>query len=280
MNSSIRQVLAHLDLSDTCADRLAVARDIAGRCGAALTAMYAVTPSFLEVPFAGQVGPVVAGAFEELDRQRREKVRTVFEEAMRRPGVVAEWSETREFPVMNAFIEQAMHADLLVLGQREPGRDSDDGLPPDFNEAAVIGSGRPASLVPYTGWKSTLGRTVAIAWKPSRESARAVSAALPLLCKAERVHVLAWDEPAPPSVSGHRLDLASWLHLHGVEAEFHREGGLPDALGDILLSRAFDLGADLLVMGCYGHSRVRELVLGGVTRTVFRSTTLPVLMAH
>lgn len=83
-----------------------------------------------------------------------------------------------------------------------------------------------------------------------------------------------------PAIGGERLDLRGYLKLHGVEATWHREGEEPEELGQLLLSRTFDLEADLLVMGCYGHSRVREWLLGGTSRVVLQSMTLPVLMAH
>jgi nucleotide-binding universal stress UspA family protein len=100
-----------------------------------------------------------------------------------------------------------------------------------------------------------------------------------MLQRARRVHVLSWSG-AEEAVSGQRLDLDGYLKLHGVAATWHREAGEPELLGELLLSRAFDLEADLLVMGCYGHSRAREWVLGGTSRTVLQSMTLPVLMAH
>ena len=100
-----------------------------------------------------------------------------------------------------------------------------------------------------------------------------------MLERARRVHVLSSSD-ADDAVSGQRLALDSYLKLHGVEATWHRETGEPELLGELLLSRAFDLEADLLVMGCYGHSRAREWVLGGTSRTVLRSMTLPLLMAH
>jgi len=96
--------------------------------------------------------------------------------------------------------------------------------------------------------------------------------ALPLLQRAKQVHVAGWDsEPR---------DLEHLFYHHGIDAVFHREGKAPAHVGEYMLSRAAELGADLLVMGCYGHSRARELVLGGASRTVLDSMTLPVLMVH
>ncbi len=131
----------------------------------------------------------------------------------------------------------------------------------------------------YAGLPPQVGQTVVIAWKATREAARAVTAAVPLLQRAQRVHIVKWDD-GQEAIEGARLDLAGYLKLRGVEATWHREGPEPDALGEHLLSRAFDLEADLLVMGCYGHNRAREWVLGGTSRTVLESMTLPVLMAH
>jgi nucleotide-binding universal stress UspA family protein len=108
----------------------------------------------------------------------------------------------------------------------------------------------------------------------------AVVAALPILRQAKKVHVLCWDEEESPSVHGAPLDLVGYLRQHGVEVDWRHGGPAPEKLGDELLSRTFDLGADLLVMGCYGHSRAREWVLGGTSRSILASMTLPVLMAH
>ncbi|RZJ07052.1 MAG: universal stress protein, partial [Haliea sp.] len=124
------------------------------------------------------------------------------------------------------------------------------------------------------------GQTAVIAWKETPQAARAVAAAMPLLQRARRVHVLHWVQEPEPGVTGQRLDLKGYLHLHGIDAVWHEGGQEPHAVGELVLSRAFDLDADLLVMGCYGHSRAREFVLGGTSRTVFESMTLPVLMAH
>jgi len=97
--------------------------------------------------------------------------------------------------------------------------------------------------------------------------------------RARKVHILAWGQEEGGVTGG--LDLDGYLKLRGIEPTWHREAAAePGFLGELLLSRAFDLEADLLVMGCYGHSRAREWVLGGTSRTILRSMTLPVLMAH
>ena len=280
MKASLTQLLVHLDASPQAMQRLEVARQIAQGQGAAVTALYAVTPTLIEMPFAPEVGPEVLSALRDLDDERRKGVHAAFERIVATPGVHAAWAESEDFPVMTVFSQQALYADLLVLGQHNPSAEAPSGVPFDFVETVLAMSGKPSLVLPYVAVPPVVGETIVIAWKPTREAARAVSAAVPLLQRARNVHVLSWagEEEA---IGGSRLDLAGYLRLRGVEATWHREGGEePEALGELLLSRAFDLEADLLVMGCYGHSRAREWVLGGTSRTVLRSMTLPVLMAH
>jgi len=279
MKESLTQLLVHLDGSPRAARRLAVARAIAQTHGAAVTALYAVTPALLVVPFAPEAGASVAEALGQIDEERRTQARRIFDRSVATAGVRAEWAEVQDYPIVPAFARQALYADLLVLGQHDPSDPEAAGVPFDFAQTVMATSGKPALIVPYADLGATLGQTIVIAWKPTREAARAVSAAVPLMQRARRVHVLSWGRE-DEDVAGARLDLDGYLKLRGVEPTWHREGDEPDFMGDLLLSRAFDLDADLMVMGCYGHSRAREWVLGGTSRTVLQSMTLPVLMAH
>lgn len=280
MNACAAQLLVHLDASPQAAQRLELARRIGQAQGAAVTALYAVTPRFVELPFAPEIGPGIAAALRDVDDGLRLQARKAFDQELATPGWPVAWAEVRDDPVMGAFAQQALYADLLVLGQHDPDSQQASGVPSDFAETVMVASGKPALILPYTGRPpELLGGIVVIAWKAAREAARAVSAALYLLQRARRVHVLTWSGDDEP-IDGNRLDLSGYLKLRGVEAVWHEQGEAPQALGELLLSRAFDLEADLLVMGCYGHSRAREWVLGGTSRTVLRSMTLPVLMAH
>jgi nucleotide-binding universal stress UspA family protein len=123
---------------------------------------------------------------------------------------------------------------------------------------------------------------VLVGWDSSREATRAINDAMPLLQAAQAVTVLAIDPTDGPAGHGEMpgADIALHLARHGVKATIESTVSAGIGIGNVLLSRASDLGADLLVMGAYGHSRVRELVLGGSTRTVIESMTLPVLMSH
>lgn len=280
----MKQFLVHFDDSRQAVQRLQLARRLASAHGGVVTALYTVTPALLAVPMAAEAGAAAVAPLRELDEQRVATAKAAFETAMEMErGVRAHWAEVAGYPVVTAFSGQALYADLVVIGQHDPETGGASGVPPDLVESVVIGAGRAALVVPFTGPPATDARKIAIAWKPTREAARALAAAQPLLQKAGSVDVLAWggDGGEDDAVRGSRLDLAGWLRQRGIEATWHREGGPePEFVGEQLLSRACDLGSDLLVMGCWGHSRAREFVFGGATRTVLQSMTVPVLMAH
>jgi nucleotide-binding universal stress UspA family protein len=271
------QVLVHMDASPTAARRLAYAVALAGGCNAALTALYAVPPAFMELPFAPVAGPGVAAVMQQLDDEQRLAARAQFERAQDKG--VARWAEVRDPPVLATFVQQALFADLLVMSMPDaaaPGRASGS---PDFALATLLDSGRPTVLLP-TAWQAAMPpRIVMLAWKPCRQAMCAVMGALPLLTSAQEVHVVGWPGDQLKA-EGAMLDLSVFLARHGVRAQWHLHGLEPHDVGQALLAKAAELKADLLVMGCYGHSRVRERLLGGTTRTVLNGMTLPVLMAN
>ncbi|WP_426146240.1 universal stress protein [Polaromonas sp. DSR2-3-2] len=280
MNESFAQLLVHMDALPKAQQRLEAARRLGQAQGAAVTALYAVMSHFVELPFAPEIGPGIASALQDIDDQQRRLARTAFDQALATPGTAVEWAEIRQDPMMAAFAQQAFYADLMVLGQHDPSTASSSGVPSDFAENVMVMSGKPALILPYAGMPpAVIGETVVIAWKPAREAARAVSVAMPLLKRARRIVILSWSG-GDAKVVGKRLDLRGYLRLNGITADWLEQGDEPSALGEVLLSRSFDMGADLLVMGCYSHSRAREWVLGGTSRTVLESMTLPVLMAH
>ena len=278
MSTSLAQLLVHLDTSPQALQRLDVACRLGQAHGAAVAALYAVMPSLVELPFSPEIGADMAASLLSIDEEQRTRVRTAFYQSRQASDVHATWAEICDLSFTAAFSQQALYADLLVLGQLDPSN-VPPGVPADFVESVLADSGKPALILPYINVPVSIGETVVVAWKPTREAARAIRAAVPLLQRARSVQILAWGDD-DEGISGERLDLNRYLALHGVEATWHHEGEEPRALGELLLSRAFDLNADLLVMGCYGHSRAREWVLGGTSRTVLEAMTLPVLMAH
>ncbi len=192
------------------------------------------------------------------------------------------------FPVTAAYgdvsgWEQLVDAfyDLVVVGQPNPdaGLTGAIGLRP---EEIVLSCGRPVLVVPYAGEFLDVGREILVAWNGSRESARALHDAMFLLPEAETVTIIEIDPPAPgaaaPAASA--AQVAAALTRRGIAAKAETETAGDIGVSDLLLSRAADLDVDLLVMGAYGHSRMREFILGGVSRDIFRHMTVPVLMSH
>jgi nucleotide-binding universal stress UspA family protein len=151
----------------------------------------------------------------------------------------------------------------------------------DFPERLALESGRPVVVVPYIGRYPNIGRNIVIAWKAARESARAVFDALPLLSAAQAVQILEVkerDDTRPALTADTSIAVA--LSRHGIRSTVRSTVAGDIGIGDEILSRLSDLGADLLVMGAYGHSRMREMIFGGATRHIFRHMTVPVLFAH
>jgi nucleotide-binding universal stress UspA family protein len=132
-------------------------------------------------------------------------------------------------------------------------------------------------VVPFAGELAASPDTMLVAWKPTRECARALAAAIPFLQSARQVHLVEAQADESQATS---MRVRDYLYLHGIPRVHEHARLSQDRAGEALLSLAADCDADLLVMGCYGHSRARELLLGGATRTVLDSMTLPVLMAH
>lgn len=277
--SSIRSVMVHLDGTSRSAARMVLARELAAVHDAQLTALFATNPPILPTPYEFAASSVALEALRSLRDEWRASARALFDqntESGRRRSV---WAELDESFVEAGVTRYALLADLLVLGQQQPDEPLLGLLPSGFVQSILSASGRPALVVPYAGEFAKVGDTVLVAWKPTAESARALKAALPLMQAARHVHVSTWGDP-PQATAGQAPDIGSYLKLHGIDARVRWEGEEAPRLGETLLSRAADYGADLLVMGCYGHSRAREFVLGGVSRTVLASMTLPVLMSR
>lgn len=180
----------------------------------------------------------------------------------------------------------ARAADLVVISQADPQATRGAA---DLPAYVISNSGRPVLLVPLAAPVPSVGRRILVSWDGGREAARAMLLALPLLKDAERVRIAVFEVAAAEHTVADALaaDPRPWLARHGIRAELtvhaidhQRRLSRRHEVGERLLSLAADEAADLLVMGAYGHSRFRESLLGGVTRTVLEAMRLPVLMAH
>jgi nucleotide-binding universal stress UspA family protein len=219
---------------------------------------------------------VLLEAMYEESRRSAEQALRGFEEASGVPSVATELVAVPPGQsVEDRFRWLARHFDLTIVQQPSPDRPVNDYM----LEAVLFGSGRPIIVVPYAHRVPAKFDTVVIAWDEGAAAARAISDALPLLKKAARVELVTVTQSSDSSGGASTIRMVEHLTRHNIQTTSR---SLPAAGGtaETLLSYAADALADLLVMGGYGHSRLRELILGGTTRTMLTSMTVPVLMAH
>lgn len=272
----IRHILMHVDSSEHTLNRLAVCRALSTRFGARVTALYATTPWLLLYPMSADGLGNVAAQLSDWDAQRLKTTEARISAAIAGDSAIR-WARLESETPFD-FAKEAVYADLLVLGRRDPDDAARDDVPSDFVPHAIVHSGKPALVLPPGENDVSPPGIILVAWNGSREAAAALTAALPFLHEANEVHIAHCSGDAADD--GGFVKLTSYLRLHGIEPQFH---SLPSAgrdAGAALLDQARAMRADLLVMGCYGHSRAREWVLGGTTRTILAKATLPVLMAH
>ncbi len=276
---AFKDLLVHVNSSKHCGQRLEVAIHLARTFDAHLAGLYTAPELYLPPYVEGQIAP----ALLELQRTRlaeaRHAAKADFEERMRRAGIAAEWREVEGWSAKMAALH-ARYADLMVIGQNDPDEPLDADV--DLPERVVLESARPVLMVPYAGTFPTLGQRVLVAWNASPQATRAVNDALPLLARAGKVSIMAVNPEGGGKGHGEvpGADIALHLARHGVKAEANHVYADDIAVGDMILSRAADLGADLIVMGAYGHARLREIVLGGATRSLLEHMTAPVFMSH
>lgn len=293
--NGIKHILALLNDSPRSEAVLALAAQLAARHGAALEALQAVEPAVSGAYLSPDAAGLAIELADKLDRDRRAEAAARVGRVAARHGIEIPLQSASLDPVQ-ASVEQARRTDLLVLSQRS----ANDGTAPGFAAGLLVRSGTPLlfvpavdSLPPGADGAPRCGRRVLVAWAPTRESTRALRDALPLLAAAEQVTLLRLADPEDDGPEPLEA-VAAWLQRHGVQAGLQRlaraetplqtrltAGWIPDVtVAEALLSYAADNDVDLIVMGGYGHTRVWELALGGVTRTMLQSMTVPVLMSH
>jgi nucleotide-binding universal stress UspA family protein len=284
----LKDILVHLDDSVRCLARLEVAAGLAAQHGAHLTGLFVVdlppAETFYGFP-SDYVDPNRAGDFIKRVRERvgaaAGRLQAAFGERCRRDGIEAEW-RLIEGVTAEVVPLHGRYADMLVLGQPDRSDPATGWRTADLPTTTLIGCGRPVLMVPFAGDFASVGQNVLIGWNASAEAARAVNDALPILAGARKVTVLSINQRRGIGGVGDvpAADIALHLARHGIKAEAAHRVATDISEGDALLSYAADIGADLLVIGLYGHSRMHEMVFGGVTRSLLAEMTVPVLMAH
>ncbi|UCH76124.1 MAG: universal stress protein [Rhodospirillales bacterium] len=274
---SLKDILVHVDSSREAPTTLAAACALARDSDAHLTGLTVDRPP--EIPGYAAI-EIPASALEIIQAQRKQaadKAREMFDKAVAAAGITdrSRWALAKGMPLETLSL-RARYTDLVVVSQSDP--EQEHASAEDLVDDLILVSGRPVLVVPYIGAPDRIGKKILVAWNASREAARAVADAMPILESAESVEVIAVEPNGIGDAPG--ADIAEHLARHGVNATASKTTGLDIEVGDVLLNHIADSGADMMVMGAYGHSRMRELVLGGATRHILQHMTVPVLLSH
>ena len=277
-----KDLLVHLDDGKGCARRIDVAVRLAAQHGAHLTGIFPIVEIPLLHHIREQIPPDLRASMAAEAQALADTALQAFRQAAAAGGVAhdAKVAHALGRTLTSVLSVHARCMDLLVLGQVDP--DERPYVAPHRPEEIVLSCGRPVLILPHDGARATLGERVLIGWDGSREAALVISQAMPFLRRASSVHVVSVKPESTASGEGEPSGAEVGVHLarHEVEVEVKSIETDRMPVGDALLAFAEDYGCDLLVMGASARSRLRELVLGGATRTILKDATLPVLMAH
>lgn len=288
--SDYRHVLVHVSDSDRTGRVVSRAASVAADHGASLLAVHAVEPLHLGAYLSPETAMTAASLGQEAERKRTAQAQAVVRTVAEARGLAIDFLSSGGDPVQ-AIYARSWVADLVVMGQPDP--EDHEGPSRRFASQVLVSAGCPVLFIPDTTPTDPCGTRILVAWSASRESARAVRDALPLLRRADAVEVLRFGAD-DLGLAGSPDAVVAYLAAHGVRATatvrpvrdipFSERLLTPTvvdaSIAELLLSHAADIDADLIVMGGYGHTRAYELVLGGVTRTLLGSMTVPVLMSH
>lgn len=278
---SYRTILVHVDESRRADERIKLAANIALAENAHLigAAMTGVSKALYKTRRIDPTAPIMAVNLDLL-RERANRALANFEALAKKIGVPSIEKRLVEDEAGVGMSLQARYCDLVVIGQTDPDEPSPETAP-DFPEFVVMTSARPVLIIPYAGRFDSVGKSALLAWDASMAATRAVANAIPFLQRAARVEVAVFNPAEQGGAYGEEpgADIALTLARHDIKVNVTQQvTSVP--VGEALLSLAVDLASDLIVMGGYGHARFREILLGGVTRTILESMTVPVLMSH
>src|SRR5262249_35367138 len=276
---SYKTILVHCNDKERLSRLLRVSAPLAGGVGGGLVGV-SVIPAIAVIPggIPGAADVIVIDEHAKVYRAENPAMKCAFEKAARAHNVVAEWCEgdAASSTVAHVVMRHARTADLVVALQT--ASDWKGSLELDIPERLALESGRPVLIVPNTGSHDPIPKRIVVGFTDRREATRAVFDALPLLQRANKVTVIEVDPKPGPKIAEIRAALCATLSHHCVSCEEETAASRHGNVGDVLLACCERMKADLLVMGCYGHSRLREFILGGASRNLLAAMTLPVLM--
>jgi nucleotide-binding universal stress UspA family protein len=278
---SYRTILTHCNDKERLGRLVGVAAPLAAAFGARLVGVSVIPPvAVIPAGMPGAADAIVLDEHAKAYQAENPAMKCAFEEAARAHDVVAEWREgdAGSSSVASVVMRHARTADLVVALQT--ASDWKGSLDLDIAERLAFESGRPVLILPNTGSHHPIPKRIVVGFTDRREATRAVFDALPFLQRAEKVTVIEVDPKPGPEIAEMRAQLCATLTHHGVGCEEETAASRHGNVGDALLACCEGMKADLLVMGCYGHSRLREFILGGASRDLLAGMTLPVLMSH
>jgi len=277
---SYKDLLVHVDNARNCPNRVDIAVQIATDNDAHLTGIYVMSRPHIPQFIQAHIGEEVLEAQRQSGLAAAKKAEEIFSTAAERAGIKYEWRVV-EGDLFESIRLHTRYSDMVIMGQYNEDEASGDGAE-SLIDRLVLSAGRPVLVIPYIGAYETIGKRVMVAWDAGRLAARAVNDAIPLMQNAKVVEVMAVNPKE--AKDGHSdtpgSDICLHLARHGINADAEHVISNEVDPGNMLLSRAADQSTDLIVMGAYGHRRLRELVLGGVTHHILKHMTVPVLMAH
>ncbi len=273
--SRFKTILVHMANDEGHLTRFAVAVELARTFDAHLIALYNATP--VSMPLAGRGASMgYINEATEIARERAVAVEKEVRESAERAGVPIEW-RMEEGDHLKVLARHAETADLVIVSHAK-SEEKEDRITFHTPENIVLQIGCPVLVLSLKCKPGLPGRNIMIAWKGSKESLRAVRDALPLLQKAQKVTLLAICHPTVDTVPG--TEISAFLSRHDVHVEIITDVGDNSGVGETILFHARSSGADMVVMGAHGHSRLHEIIAGSVTKHVTAHMTMPVLISH
>ncbi len=277
-----QSILVYLSEEDAAVALLDVAATLARRDQSHVIGVY-VVPALTIHPMMGAEFPgEIYQAHLDGYLEKGRRIEEIFLDALRREDFVSEWRvvHAQGESIASALADHARCADLVIAPHY---KNDDDHFPfQGVTEELTMDSGRPVMMVPLQKNIEEVGKRIMVAWDGSRESTRAVFDSIELLQAADMVHIVSVDEEKKIGARANlpAAEIATALARRGVKCETDHIAPEGMSIGDAILARVGDRGCDLLVMGMYGHSKLSELVFGGVTRKVLQNLTIPVLMSR
>jgi len=278
---SYKSILVHVDQTAQSRERVRLAAAIAEDEQAHLigTAMTGISHLVFEEGAFNQHDPAFDHHLKKLRTYADQSLES-FTKIVKETRVTSVETRLMDDDAVAGMTQQARYADLVVVGQFDPACGV-PGVMADFPESVVMNSVRPVLIMPHTRTFNALPTKIAVAWDASMTATRAIMTAVPLLKRSSRTDVVIFNPTVNPETHGEQpgADIALYLSRHGISVNvICRDTRVNE--GEALLSYCADETMDLIVMGGYGHTRFREMVLGGATREILLSMTIPVLMTH